>query len=92
MPRLTANLCAFAAVASPPAELPAEMATPPSMQGLADTYAVVDIGGVQHIVEEGRWYTCNRLAVSFLCSHTSRPMFAAYMHPSHPSAMAACGG
>lgn len=52
------------AVASPPAELPAEVATPPSMQGLADQYAVVDIGGVQHIVEEGRWYTCNRLAVS----------------------------
>jgi ribosomal protein L21 len=32
------------------------------MRGLADTYAVIDIGGVQHIVEEGRWYTCNRLA------------------------------
>lgn len=33
------------------------------MRGLAATYAVVEIGGVQHIVEEGRWYTCNRLAV-----------------------------
>ena len=33
------------------------------MGGLGDTYAVIDIGGVQHIVEEGRWYTCNRLEV-----------------------------
>lgn len=60
------------AVASPPAELPAEIATPPSMQGLADTYAVVDIGGVQHIVEEGRWYTCNRLAVGSVCCSSRR--------------------
>jgi ribosomal protein L21 len=44
------------------------MATPPSMQGLADTYAVVDIGGVQHIVEEGRWYTCNRLSAEPGCT------------------------
>lgn len=31
------------------------------MRGLSDAYAVIDIGGVQQIVEEGRWYTCNRL-------------------------------
>ncbi len=36
------------------------------MRGLAATYAVIDIGGVQHIVEEGRWYTCNRLAVRII--------------------------
>ena len=54
------SLCA---VASSTAELPPEVGTPPSLQGLSDTYAVIDIGGVQHIVEEGRWYTCNRLEV-----------------------------
>ncbi|KAK9915240.1 hypothetical protein WJX75_006550 [Coccomyxa subellipsoidea] len=26
-----------------------------------DKYAVVDLGGTQILVEEGRWYTCNRL-------------------------------
>jgi len=35
----------------------------PSYAGAADTYAVVDIGGHQLIVEEGRWYTVNRLEV-----------------------------
>lgn len=29
----------------------------------ADKYAVIDVGGTQHLVEEGRWYTCNRLQV-----------------------------
>ena len=29
-----------------------------------DKYAIVDVGGVQHLVEEGRWYTCNRLKAS----------------------------
>jgi ribosomal protein L21 len=33
----------------------------PSYEGVADTYAVVDIGGHQLIVEEGRWYSVNRL-------------------------------
>lgn len=33
----------------------------PSFDGVADTYAVVEIGGHQLIVEEGRWYTVNRL-------------------------------
>jgi len=34
---------------------------PPSLPKLGDKYAVIEIGGVQHIVEEGRWYKCNRL-------------------------------
>lgn len=42
-------------------------AAPPSMQGLGESYAVIDIGGVQHIVEEGRFYTCNRIDVR--CIH-----------------------
>merc|ERR1712224_386098 len=29
-----------------------------------DKYAVIEIGGVQKIVEEGRHYTCNRLKVT----------------------------
>lgn len=29
-----------------------------------DKYAIIDVGGVQHLVEEGRWYTCNRLKAS----------------------------
>ena len=36
----------------------------PSYAGAADTYAVVEIGGHQLIVEEGRWYTVNRLEAS----------------------------
>jgi hypothetical protein len=39
----------------------------PSYAGAADTYAVVDIGGHQLIVEEGRWYTVNRLEVRRNC-------------------------
>ena len=35
----------------------------PSYSGAADTYAVVELGGHQLIVEEGRWYTVNRLEV-----------------------------
>ena len=30
----------------------------------ADTYAVVEIGGVQLLLEEGRWYSTDRLAAS----------------------------
>ncbi len=37
----------------------------PSYAGATDTYAVVDIGGHQLIVEEGRWYTVNRLEVRY---------------------------
>ena len=35
----------------------------PSYVSVSDNYAVIDVGGVQHLVEEGRWYTCNRLNV-----------------------------
>ena len=27
----------------------------------SEKYAIIDVGGVQHLVEEGRWYTCNRM-------------------------------
>ena len=40
----------------------------PSYAGVADKYAVVDIGGHQLIVEEGRWYTVNRLEVRRHCN------------------------
>ncbi|KAK9818015.1 hypothetical protein WJX72_005717 [[Myrmecia] bisecta] len=33
----------------------------PSYVSISDKYAVIDVGGTQHLVEEGRWYTCNRL-------------------------------
>lgn len=37
---------------------------PPSAQGkLGDKYAVIEVGGAQQIVEEGRNYTCHRLNV-----------------------------
>eukprot|EP00887_Chlorella_sp_A99_P007006 scaffold2.g7006.t1 len=42
------------------AEAPSSRPTP-SHAGAADTYAVVEIGGHQLIVEEGRWYNVNRL-------------------------------
>lgn len=47
----------------------ATMHKEPSYAGVRDTYAVVEIGGHQLIVEEGRWYTVNRLEVSqlFVC-------------------------
>ena len=35
----------------------------PSYVSVSENYAVIDVGGVQHLVEEGRWYTCNRLNV-----------------------------
>ena len=41
----------------------ASSAAQPSYAGAADTYAVVELGGHQLIVEEGRWYTVNRLEV-----------------------------
>lgn len=43
----------------------AAAATAPAPAGftLAETYAVVDIGGQQLVVEAGRWYTVNRLQV-----------------------------
>jgi large subunit ribosomal protein L21 len=30
----------------------------------SEKYAIVDVGGNQHLVEEGRWYTCDRMQVS----------------------------
>jgi ribosomal protein L21 len=30
----------------------------------SEKYAIVDVGGNQHLVEEGRWYTCDRMKVS----------------------------
>ncbi len=42
---------------------PVTNAAEPSYDAPAATYAVVDIGGHQLIVEEGRWYTVNRLDV-----------------------------
>lgn len=48
-------------------EAPAEPATEPAVKpepsylSQSEKYAVIDLGGVQHLVEEGRWYTCNRL-------------------------------
>lgn len=41
-----------------------EYPPPPSVEGrLGDKYAVIEVGGLQQIVEEGHWYTCNRLKV-----------------------------
>ena len=37
---------------------------PPSLEGkLGDKYAVVEVGGAQQIVEEGKDYTCHRLNI-----------------------------
>ncbi|KAL0024292.1 hypothetical protein WJX79_004828 [Trebouxia sp. C0005] len=33
----------------------------PSYVSLSDKYAIVDAAGTQMLLEEGRWYTCNRL-------------------------------
>lgn len=35
----------------------------PSYASLSDKYAIVDAAGTQMLLEEGRWYTCNRLQV-----------------------------
>ena len=35
----------------------------PSYVSLSDKYAIVDAAGTQMLLEEGRWYTCNRLQV-----------------------------
>mmetsp|Transcript_32861 Transcript_32861/g.93238 ORF Transcript_32861/g.93238 Transcript_32861/m.93238 type:complete len:186 (-) Transcript_32861:270-827(-) len=40
----------------------AEVDTPPSLAAnVSENYAVVEIGGTQMLVEEGRWYSCDRL-------------------------------
>lgn len=49
-------------------EAPAAASRPePSHGSAAESYAVVEIGGHQLVVEEGRWYTVNRLEVRGLC-------------------------
>jgi len=61
-----------AATAEPSTSSASASATPnPSNIGRAsdassstDTYAVVEIGGVQLLLEEGRWYSTDRLAAS----------------------------
>lgn len=49
--------------AAPDAAPAAPSKAEPSYSGAVETYAVVEIGGHQLIVEEGRWYTVNRLEV-----------------------------
>ena len=43
-----------------------ETAPPSVAQSTTNKYAIVEIGGTQMLVEEGRWYECNRLEVSAL--------------------------
>lgn len=38
----------------------------PSYVSLSDKYAIVDAAGTQMLLEEGRWYTCNRLQVGVI--------------------------
>lgn len=45
-------------------EAPIAPTSEPSYVTTSDKYAIIDVGGVQHLVEEGRWYTCNRLAAA----------------------------
>ncbi|CAD7699594.1 unnamed protein product [Ostreobium quekettii] len=50
-----------AAAAERPGPVP-EFVQPPSVRGkLGPKYAIIEVGGNQQFVEEGRWYTCNRL-------------------------------
>ena len=57
-----ASLCVCAAPEAEAAPAAASKAEP-SYGGSVENYAVVEIGGHQLIVEEGRWYTVNRLEV-----------------------------
>lgn len=65
VPPPPAGLLTVTALPAPAApEAPAAASRPePSYGSAADTYAVVEIGGHQLVVEEGRWYTVNRLEV-----------------------------
>ena len=61
--------CAVAETAAAPPKPAASGSKPvPSYVSVSENYAVIDVGGVQHLVEEGRWYTCNRLNVRFCLS------------------------
>ena len=55
--------CAVAETATPAEPAQTSSKPVPSYVSVSDNYAVIDVGGVQHLVEEGRWYTCNRLNV-----------------------------
>ncbi len=62
------SLCCAVAETAAPAEPAQGSSKPvPSYVSVSDNYAVIDVGGVQHLVEEGRWYTCNRLNVRAAC-------------------------
>ncbi|PRW61049.1 50S ribosomal L21 [Chlorella sorokiniana] len=62
-PRSSRQQLRATATAAP--EAPAAASRPePSYGSAADSYAVVEIGGHQLVVEEGRWYTVNRLEVA----------------------------
>lgn len=50
-----------AATEAPPAPKQAREEELPSYVNSSDKYAVIEAGGVQHLVEENRLYTCNRL-------------------------------
>ena len=43
----------------------------PSYVSLSDKYAIVDAAGTQMLLEEGRWYTCNRLQVGVRLERTT---------------------
>ncbi|KAI7846159.1 hypothetical protein COHA_000329 [Chlorella ohadii] len=63
-PRSSRQQLRAAATAAAP-EAPAAASRPePSHGTAAESYAVVEIGGHQLVVEEGRWYTVNRLEVA----------------------------
>ena len=54
-----------AATAEPSTSSSTETPNPSNVgRASADTYAVVEIGGVQLLLEEGRWYSTDRLAAS----------------------------
>jgi hypothetical protein len=51
-----ADWCVFCAAATASADSPSYVST-------STKYAIVEVAGQQIIVEEGRWYSCNRLEV-----------------------------
>ena len=67
----------------------------PSYVSVSDNYAVIDVGGVQHLVEEGRWYTCNRLNVRLYSSYyvtSVHPYREVLLSLSRPSGHDRCWG
>lgn len=60
---------------------------PPSVSAPSEKFAIIDIGGAQQVVEEGRWYTCNRLQVCTpyrvqLCFLLTMPMLKLWSRKS----------